>query len=245
MGKLQTVLRGKSLTRRPMNIPRKLVDCSTTNSVEYEILRHPEALSRQRVAEAERVIADKKIVKAHVTDITMKAESKPSPLAPRGASSVEQAAGSKKNDHLIGCRRLLVPIDFSEHSKKTIEYATSLAALTGAPINILHILQIPVYPTGFYRGIYIQPEMAKEVVETAQREAKEKLALVIRDIRAKGLQAQSILRVGAPYEEIVRMANEMDMDFIVIGSRGYRGVARCLVVRMNEFYTMRGSPYLS
>ena len=32
-------------------------------------------------------------------------------------------------------RNLLIPIDFSEHSKKTIDYATQLADLAGASMK--------------------------------------------------------------------------------------------------------------
>ena len=83
---------------------------------------------------------------------------------------------SYASDRQIAYRSLLVPIDFSEHSKKTKEYATQLAALTGASIKILHILQMPEYPAGFYEGIYIQPDVVKGVVEAANRDANEQLS---------------------------------------------------------------------
>ena len=135
----------------------------------------------------------------------------------------------KKIDRPIAYRNLLVPIDFSEHSKKTIGYATQLAALTGASIKILHILQMPEYPAGFYQGIHIQPDLVKGVVEAAKQDANEELSQVIGEILAKGLQAQPILRMGNAYEEIVSVANEMDVDLIVIGSHGYRGLGRLLL----------------
>ena len=38
-----------------MNIPKRLIDCLDENKVNYEILRHPEAVTAQRSAEAEHV----------------------------------------------------------------------------------------------------------------------------------------------------------------------------------------------
>ena len=38
-----------------MNIPKRLIDCLDENKVSYEILRHPEAVTAQRIAEAEHV----------------------------------------------------------------------------------------------------------------------------------------------------------------------------------------------
>ena len=38
-----------------MNIPKRLIECLDENKVSYEILRHPEAVTAQRIAEAEHV----------------------------------------------------------------------------------------------------------------------------------------------------------------------------------------------
>jgi Ala-tRNA(Pro) deacylase len=38
-----------------VNIPKRLIDCLDENKVNYEILRHPEAVTAQRSAEAEHV----------------------------------------------------------------------------------------------------------------------------------------------------------------------------------------------
>jgi nucleotide-binding universal stress UspA family protein len=46
---------------------------------------------------------------------------------------------------------------------------------------------------------------------------------------AKGLVAESIFRVGNPYEEIVSAAKEISADLIVIGSHGHTGLGRLLL----------------
>src|ERR1700751_2014056 len=38
-----------------MEIPKRLIDCLNENNVTYEILRHPEAVTAQRIAQAEHV----------------------------------------------------------------------------------------------------------------------------------------------------------------------------------------------
>jgi Ala-tRNA(Pro) deacylase len=38
-----------------MEIPKRLIDCLNENKVQYEILHHPEAVTAQRIAEAEHV----------------------------------------------------------------------------------------------------------------------------------------------------------------------------------------------
>jgi Ala-tRNA(Pro) deacylase len=38
-----------------VNIPKRLIDCLEKNKISYEILRHPEAFTAQRIAQAEHV----------------------------------------------------------------------------------------------------------------------------------------------------------------------------------------------
>jgi len=157
-------------------------------------------------------------------------ETKNPPDSPSGVSaSSEKASDARGHDRLVTYQNLLVPIDFSEHSKKTIGYATQLAAFTGARIKILHVFQIPDYPAAFYQGLYIEHEQVKIHVDTASREANAQLGLLAEEIRGKGLEAQARLRLGNPYEEIVAEAKEMGADLIVIGSHGYRGLERLLL----------------
>ena len=133
------------------------------------------------------------------------------------------------DDRQVAYSTLLVPLDFSEHSKKTIEYATQVAAFTGAGIKIMHVCQLPEHPAAFYEGIYVERELVKSLLEIAKREATEQLSLVTRQIVAKGLKTETVLRVGKPYEEIVDAAKELGADLIVIGSHGYSGVGRLLL----------------
>jgi nucleotide-binding universal stress UspA family protein len=143
--------------------------------------------------------------------------------------SSEQSRDTVASDRLIAYRHFLVPIDFSEHSEKTIQYATHLAALTGASIRLLHVFQIPDYPAAFYQGLYVEHEAVKIHVETAKREALAQLSIFADQLHASGLEAESILRVGNPYVEIVNAAKEFGVDLIVIGSNGYSRLGRLLL----------------
>ena len=153
----------------------------------------------------------------------MKTDNLPKP------SSVVNLAGQREKDHLVAYSHLLVPVDFSEHSKKTIEYATQLAGFTGGTLHILHVCQTIESRADFYEGIYVEHELVKSLLETAKREANEQLSLITQQMIAKGLKAQPVLRVGNPDEEIVRVAKELEADLIVIGSHGYRGIGRLLL----------------
>jgi universal stress protein A len=155
-------------------------------------------------------------------------ETKIFPDQPAGVAS-EQSPDAGGTDHLISYRNFLVPIDFSEHSQKTVQYAIHLATFTGASIRILHVFQILDYPAAFYHGLYLEVEAVKVHLEAAKREADAQLSLIAEKIRAHGLDAEPMFRTGNPYEEIVNAAKETGIDLIVIGSHGYAGLGRLLL----------------
>ena len=142
----------------------------------------------------------------------------------------EQTFDARGRDRLFDCySNILVPVDFSEHSKKTIEYATQLAALTGATIKILHVLQMPEFPAAFYQGLHMAHDPVKTNVEAAKLAASSLLSQLSEQIFAKGLEAEAVLRVGNPREEILSAAKEMSVDLIVIGSHGHSGLGLVLL----------------
>jgi nucleotide-binding universal stress UspA family protein len=145
------------------------------------------------------------------------------------SSASEKRLPATESDRLEAYRKFLVPIDFSEHSKKTVESATQLAVLTGANITLMHVFQVPDYPAAFYQGLYTEHEQVRIQVDLLKREANAQLALVIEQIVAQGLEAQPLLRIGNPYDEIVGAAKEIGADLIVIGSHGHAGLERFLL----------------
>jgi nucleotide-binding universal stress UspA family protein len=151
------------------------------------------------------------------------------PGPPSAVSSSKEEGPAGESDRLEGYHQFLVPIDFSEHSKKTVESATQLAVLTGARITLLHVFQVPNYPAAFYQGLYTEHEQVKIQVDLLKREANAQLALVIELIVDRGVEAQPLLRIGNPYDEIVNAAKEIRADLIVIGSHGHAGLERFLV----------------
>lgn len=106
--------------------------------------------------------------------------------------------------------RVVVAVDFSEPS---ILAATWIAQhfARGAEIVLTHVIHIPT-PPAFLEGRYSGVE---QLVETARAGAELRLRELAAPI-ATGLVWTEI-RVGAPDEEIVRVAEEYRADLIVVG----------------------------
>jgi nucleotide-binding universal stress UspA family protein len=53
-------------------------------------------------------------------------------------------------------------------------------------------------------------------------------------VQGSNLKIETSHRLGAPYEEIVRVAREKEVDLIVIATRGYTGLKHCLLGSITE-----------
>ena len=126
-------------------------------------------------------------------------------------------------------KRILIPIDFSEHSERTVSYAAKFASRYDATVQILHVFEIPDYVVTPFARRKQDPESVKALVDTAEQEARERLAAVEQELLNRGLKVEAYLRVGSPFDEIVQTANHLNVDLIIIGSHGCSPLTRLLV----------------
>jgi nucleotide-binding universal stress UspA family protein len=117
-------------------------------------------------------------------------------------------------------KQILVPVDFSEGSRKALHYAILLARQFNAEITILHVM--PVVPAGV-------SVWGNAKLEAAQHEAVAKELSEWRNA-ALGPTVKAVIRNGmsAP-QEIIGAADEANADLIIVGSHGRTGLARALL----------------
>ncbi len=125
---------------------------------------------------------------------------------------------------MIAIKRLLVPIDFTDTSDFALEYALQLASALGADIVVMHAYELPIY--GFPDGAMIATAEVATKLSTAAQTA---LDAAVTSRKDRGVPMSSVLRDGVPYEEINTVAGEMDVDIIVIGTHGRKGLTRMLL----------------
>jgi universal stress protein A len=118
-------------------------------------------------------------------------------------------------------------VDGSEHSLEAARKLGRLIDAEGAEISLLHVQK----PEAFAVGVaWIDPD-AKQRREIRRRQEAE----MIFDITNAPLAQQRLtvrqqLRVeGDPADEILRLADEIGADLIVMGSHGRTGVLRVLM----------------
>lgn len=121
-------------------------------------------------------------------------------------------------------KRILFPTDFSPDSDAALEMAASLARDWKASLLILHVEVIP-FTTGGGELFYVAPD-------PPTRELQERLSDVVPS--DKSIVVEHRLLAGDPAEAIVRVAETENIDLIVMGTHGRRGLARLLMGSVAE-----------
>jgi nucleotide-binding universal stress UspA family protein len=116
-------------------------------------------------------------------------------------------------------KKILVPVDFSDCSKKALLYAIPFARQFNARMIFLHIL-----PVHYATGLHV--ELASYIPllgEDLQKDAEKRLTRLVQENVPGEISVQIEVRRDSPSTGIVNAAKEMDVDFIVMSTHGHTG----------------------
>ena len=130
---------------------------------------------------------------------------------------------------MTSIHNILVPVDFSEHSEKALDFAIRLAKGLGARIELLHCY--PINPGGISPyGILIPENLDREVRDAASARMSEWREKAVE----AGLDVDLTLTAAFPSEAISATAEEHGTDLIVMGTRGLTGLGHILLGSVAE-----------
>lgn len=112
--------------------------------------------------------------------------------------------------------RILVPTDFSDTANLAINHAIDLAKRFNAELSLVHVLE-----TGAYQGIFSPSKKTEfnELEETKLHLQNEAHRLE----KESGLSIAQEVVSGRIHEEIVKAAEDVDADLVVMGTHGASG----------------------
>jgi nucleotide-binding universal stress UspA family protein len=126
-------------------------------------------------------------------------------------------------------QRILVTTDGSKLSQKAIAAATDLAALTGAELVALKVVQR--YPqTYFEGGMALVGEDVKRVEKSWSDAAQKVVDAVKKSAEAQGVKTKAVVvRSDVISEAILKTIKKLDCDLVVMASHGHKGIKRLLL----------------
>lgn len=121
--------------------------------------------------------------------------------------------------------KLLVPVDFSSHSRTALAHALSLAGQFGASVDVLHVAEVPVFLTDPSVAV-ATPSGSQSLREYALGEAKAGLQTFLESSSADDRAKLSLhVEAGRPRDVILDRARHGSYDLIVMGTHGRTGRA--------------------
>jgi len=121
----------------------------------------------------------------------------------------------------VSIKKIILATDFSDISKDASSHALLLAHTYQAELKVLHAFDINARnaPSSYY------------FIEEARQRGKDALTKLAKSF---DLEVETIFTEGDPGHEIIRVAEELHADLIVLGTHGYSGWKRFALGSVTE-----------
>jgi nucleotide-binding universal stress UspA family protein len=127
-------------------------------------------------------------------------------------------------------KKILYPTDFSEVSKKAINYIKQLKDAGTEEVVVLHVLNekgveaIALYASGSF----------DELLQRVEKEAADEMKKIEADLKESGFKVKLRIEIGTPLTDILKVEQEEGVSAIVIGSHGKSNVKEMLLGSVSE-----------
>lgn len=126
--------------------------------------------------------------------------------------------------------RILVPVDFSEHSTEAVRTAVALSRSYGATLTLVHVYDPSAYALPEDFVLLTGPQLDRLTLQFEQELAAMKDAAL--ELGAERVSTR--LLQGRPAARIVEFAKDTDIDLIVLGTHGRTGSRHLLLGSIAE-----------
>jgi len=124
-------------------------------------------------------------------------------------------------------QKILIPFDFSETAELALEHAVFMAKLHKADITLLHVIESYSFTSAISQAFgKSQSEFEKKIESSANDRLNELTAKLHRE---SGVHVNQRTEMGKIYKSITSVAEEMDIDLIIMGTHGISGFQEFLI----------------
>ena len=126
-------------------------------------------------------------------------------------------------------RRIVFATDFSPHARAAAELAIAFSTLFDATVDICHVHAVPTST-----WMSVDPPPPSDWMAHLERQAGERMREVLEQFKQAGVDAKTHLVVDAPSLAIPALADSLDADLIVMGTRGLSGLRHVVLGSVAE-----------
>ena len=130
-------------------------------------------------------------------------------------------------------KNLLVAIDFSDVTERVVSAAEELARAFGAKIWLLHVVAEVSAMASLGEVPFHWPAAEAELPERFSEEQR-RMQELLAGLMARGINAEMLLIRGSAVIEILAMAEQYEIDMVIMGSHGHGALYELMVGTVSE-----------
>ena len=117
-------------------------------------------------------------------------------------------------------RRILIPLDGSELAEKALKQALEIARSYGSILHLTRVVPL-IDLCGEYSSVAFIERLGK-----MRNRSQNYLNRKLDELRSEQLRVDATVLIGNPAIRVVELAEEREVDLIVVSSQGRTGLAR-------------------
>jgi nucleotide-binding universal stress UspA family protein len=127
-------------------------------------------------------------------------------------------------------KKILYPTDFSDVSKKAIDYIKQLREGGSETVIVLHVIDQRGMQAVERYAIGNSLEIGQEVMNDAEQE----INVIEDELKKSGLKVKTMIQTGIPLREILKVEAEENVSVIVLGSHGKSNLEEIFLGSVSE-----------
>ncbi len=131
---------------------------------------------------------------------------------------------------MLSIKEIVVPTDFSEHSLRALDYAISLAEKYGSQLELVYVIEAGLQSSDM---AWINVDYG-EINKQHKKAAWEHMEKIKKDRVPGGIDINISILLGKSFVEIIRFADSVNADLIVMATQGHGGLSHFLLGSTTE-----------
>ncbi len=131
-------------------------------------------------------------------------------------------------------KKIVVPYDFSDISRHSLDFAVQLAYKGGGEVTLFHVIEHPSASRMKTMGISDVDPMEVMYMKRLIEQTEKKMAEAIADAGNANVSVRAEIKLGNPDEELVEEVESNGCDLIVMGTTGAEGLEEFFIGSFSE-----------
>ncbi len=127
-------------------------------------------------------------------------------------------------------KKILVPIDFSDHCRKALLYAKDIAEFYNATLQLLHIIEDTIHPAYSLSG----KSSIFDLIPGIMDDCKIRMEKMTEEAKIDKEKSEIFIKGGKPAPDIIQFAKDNKSDLVVIATHGLTGFEHFLLGSVTE-----------